>query len=103
GVFIMASAPSTNMPSAAFCASAFSKYSPVLNPLVSTLLINVLKPSSIQAYFLSLEPTINGNQLWPNSWSVTSHSPPSWLSAPQNTMPGYSMPRTVPATLVATG
>src|ERR1700733_11319698 len=102
-MFMMASASSVNILPASFCTSAFSQYSPLLKTLVSTLLIKVLKPSSIQAYLRSLEPTTIGNQLCPNSWLVTSHKAPDWLSDPQNTIPGYSIPPTIPDTLVATG
>ena len=37
--------------------------SPLLNAVVEKSLMNVLKPSSIHAYFLSLLPTIMGNQV----------------------------------------
>ncbi len=78
-------------------------YSPLLKASVERKLMKVLKPSSIQAYLRSLLPTIIGNQLWPNSWSVTPHRLAPLLSLEQNTIPGYSMPPTMPATLVATG
>src|SRR3978361_1883341 len=79
------------------------KYSPLLNFSVEYSFINVLKPSSIHIYLRSFEPTIIGNQLCPNSWLVTSHSSPVCDFQPQNTIPGYSIPPTVPATFVATG
>src|SRR5882757_7355044 len=63
----------------------FSLYSPLLNCFCASVLINVLKPSSIQGYLRSLEPTIMGNQLWPNSWEVTPHKPPFFEPAEQNT------------------
>src|ERR1700742_2686585 len=100
---MIGSAPGLNIDGAPFCTSCGSKYSPLLNTLVSTLLIKVLKPSSIQAYLRSFEPTIIGNQLWPNSWLVTSHRSPVCDFHPQKTIPGYSIPPTIPATLVATG
>src|SRR5471030_1413333 len=102
-MFIIASASGENIAGATFCSSVVSQYSPLLKTLVSTLLMNVLNPSSIQAYLRSFEPTIIGNQLCPNSWFVTSHKAPPWLSNPQKTIPGYSIPPTLPATLVATG
>src|SRR5438093_8727234 len=80
-----------------------SANSPLLKSLVEMLLIKVLNPSSIQAYLRSLLPTTIGNHVCPNSWSVTPHKPEPVSEKPQNTMPGYSIPPTIPATLVATG
>src|SRR5438445_9990325 len=77
--------------------------SPLLKDLSAIVLIKVLKPSSIHGYFLSLLPTIIGNQLCPNSCDVTPHKPLLFALYPQNTMPGYSIPPTIPATLDATG
>src|SRR5580704_11258160 len=77
--------------------------SPLLNALSATELMNVLNPSSIHGYLRSLLPTIIGNQVCPNSWLVTPHKLPPSASDEQNTIPGYSIPFTFPATLVATG
>src|SRR5579871_3037325 len=83
--------------------SVVLKNSPLLKSFSSTELIKVLNPSSIHAYFLSLDPTIIGNHVWPNSWLVTPYRSNFEAFAEQNTMPGYSMPPTIPATLTAQG
>src|SRR6201999_2266234 len=78
-------------------------YSPLLKSAVDSVLIKVLKPSSIQPYRRSFDPTIIGNQVWPNSWSFTPHKLPFLALYPQKTIPGYSIPPTIPATAVAAG
>src|ERR1700744_1645713 len=78
-------------------------YSPLLKSAVDSVLIKVLKPSSIQPYNRSFEPTIIGNQVWPNSWSFTPQRLAFCALYPQNTIPGYSIPPTIPATAVAAG
>src|ERR1035437_163025 len=103
GIVIISSAFLLNVYGAIFCRSLFSLNSPWLKTFVSTPLMNVLNPSSIHGYLRSLEPTIIGNQLWPNSWLVTPHKPPALLFHEQKTIPGYSIPPTTPATLVAEG
>ena len=65
--------------------------------------MKVLNPSSIHAYSRSLDPTTIGNHSWPSSWVVTPNKPRSAARRPQNTIIGYSMPPTGPATLIAVG
>ena len=65
--------------------------------------MNVLNPSSIHAYSRSFEPTIIGNHWWPSSCVVTPNKPRPPERSPQNTIIGYSMPATGPATLIAVG
>src|ERR1700674_3334988 len=60
--------------------------------------MKLFSPSSCHIYFLSLEPTIIGNQLCPISWVVTNQKEPPASFASQNMIPGYSIP---PPTLVA--
>src|SRR5690625_4746226 len=95
---------SNNIKNAA-CLAEFIRdpYSPSFARMVRRRLKNIFKPSSNHPCKRSLLPTIIGNQLCPNSWSVTPHkdSPPrSYL---QKLTEGYSIPFTLVAILVATG
>src|SRR5215510_819047 len=64
----------------------------------------VFKPSSIQAYRRSFEPTIIGNHWCPCSWSSVENTDGEFSAAyPTMTNMGYSMPATGPATVVACG
>ena len=65
--------------------------------------MNVLNPSSIQAWRRSSEPTIMGNQLWPSSWSTTPNRPKWRLRTDEKWIIGYSMPPMWEATEIATG
>ena len=67
------------------------------------MLMKVLNPSSIQAYNRSFDPTIMGNHSWPSSCVVTPNRARSPARCPQNTIIGYSIPPTGPATLIAVG
>ena len=67
------------------------------------MLMKLLKPSSIQAYSRSFDPTIIGNHPWPSSWVVTPNRPRSPARYEQNTIMGYSIPPTGPPTLIAVG
>src|SRR5665647_3515664 len=87
----------------AYSPSRLGAYSPLLNSSAAYTSINVLKPSSIQGYRLSSLPTIIGNQLCPISCAVTQYNSPALSFQPSNTMPGYSIPPAIPASLMATG
>ena len=65
--------------------------------------MKLLNPSSIHPYSRSLLPTIIGNQVWPNSWSVTLYSPWTSVRFRQKTIIGYSIPPSIPFTLLANG
>jgi len=65
--------------------------------------MKLLNPSSIQGYSRSFDPTTIGNHWWPSSWVVTPNKPRSPARCPQNTIIGYSIPPTGPATLIAVG
>src|SRR5262249_41398439 len=67
------------------------------------IFMNVLYPSSCPAYSRPFDPTIIGNHWWPSSWVVTPYRPRPPERSPQNTIIGYSIPPTGPATLIAVG
>src|SRR5665213_109330 len=90
-------------PPGAYSPSRLGAYSPWLNASEAYTSINVLKPSSIQPKRRSSLPTIIGNQLWPISCAVTQYSSFPLSVIPSNTIPGYSIPPAMPASLMATG
>src|SRR5690348_1613338 len=63
--------------------------------------MNVLNPSSINAWRRSFDPTIIGNQSCPISCAVTQNRNDPLSGMPSNTIPGYSIPVENPATLTA--
>src|SRR5207247_4261760 len=85
------------------CASPAWRYGVVIERQPGVDVMKLLKPSSIQAYNRSLEPTIIGNHSWPSSWVVTPNRLRSPARCPQKTIIGYSMPPTGPPMLMAVG
>src|SRR5580698_2043982 len=65
--------------------------------------MNVLKPSSMNAFRRSLDPTTIGNHVCPISCAEIQNSCLPLSGMPSNTMPGYSIPVENPATLIAAG
>src|ERR1035437_57665 len=90
-------------PPAEYSLSRFGPYFPPAYAADSSISIKVLNPSSINALRRSFEPTIIGNQVWPNSCAVSQKKKLPLSATPSKTTPGYSIPLEKPAMLVAAG